>query len=141
MKTSFCTIQFFGGPSDGLILRGPGFTVRDKLDLPSCPAFKRHRQTSCYELVGQWSTAYGLTSKLRKLEAGHPTTYLRYDFLGYELTKTHADRSSAGPVASRWLACVRNALSRCVHSFASWMLEPVDYPLKVAHEQSISSRP
>ena len=63
MNASLSTVRFVGGPSDGLVLSDPHFNIRDKLQMPASPAAVRCGQTSCYELVGYWSTAYRLTSQ------------------------------------------------------------------------------
>jgi hypothetical protein len=62
------------------------------------------------------------------------TTCLTYDFLGYELLKTRAEQESQRQCAPRWLIGVRGWLLQARRALAKWMLEPIDYPLKVCHE-------
>jgi hypothetical protein len=102
--------------------------------MPATPAFVRCGQHSCCELVGYWSTAYLLTSRERGMEDGQPTTWLRYDFLGYELLKTQAERASAQQDTPRRGAAVRTWVSSLRRKFVDWMLEPIDHPLKVPVE-------
>ena len=63
MNASLYTVKFVGGPSDGLVLSDPHFSVRDKLQMPARPAFVQHGNSRSNELVGYWSTAYLLTLK------------------------------------------------------------------------------
>jgi hypothetical protein len=140
MNASLYTVHFIGGPSDGLVLSDPHFNVRNKLQMPSSPAVVRCGRTHCYEFVGYWSSAYLLTSNHCTIEDGHPTTCLRYDFLGYELLPTQAERESPRQVAPRWLIGLGNWFSRVPGRFAKWMLEPIDHPLKVPGEQATFGR-
>jgi hypothetical protein len=132
MNTSLYTVEFVGGPSDGLVLSDPHFDVRDKLQMPAVPACFRSGQVRCHELAGHWSTAYLLTSKHRAMVDNQMTSYLTYDFLGYELLETKTERESQS--APHWLIRVRNRLSQARRAFAKWMLAPVDHPLKVWNE-------
>src|SRR5436190_18744111 len=129
MNASYCTVKFVGGPSDGLVLRVPHFDGRDKLQLPASPAFVQCGQTDCNELVGYWSTVYLLTSRQWITEEGQPTTCLRYDFLGYELSGAQAERESVRHRTPRRLIGPRNWFSQAARRFAKWLLEPIDYPL------------
>jgi hypothetical protein len=140
MNTSLYTVQFIGGPSDGLLLREPHFNVQDKLQMPAGPAVVRCGQIHCYELVGYWSAAYLLTSNLRTIEDCHRTICLRYDFLGYELLPTESERESPRQCAPRWLIGLGNWFSQVPGRFARWMLEPIDHPLKVPSEQATVPR-
>lgn len=140
MNASLFTVHFVGGPSDGLVLRDPRFNVRDKLQMPASAAIVRRGQSHCYELKGYWSTAYLLTSRHRTIEDGHPTTCFRYDFLGYELLETQAQRKSSRHRGPRWLIGLGNWFSQVPRRCAKWMLEPIDYPLKVPGEQATFSR-
>lgn len=132
MNTSLYTVEFVGGPSDGLVLSDPHFDVRDKLQMPAVPACLRSGNARGHELVGYWSTAYLLTSKHRTIVDGQLTTYLTYDFLGYELLETKTERESQS--APHWLNRMRNCLSQARRAFAQWMLAPIDHPLKVCNE-------
>jgi hypothetical protein len=134
-KTSPCIVQFAGGPSDGLVLSEPHFETRDKLQMPAAPAFVRCGQQSCFELVGYWSTAYRLTGQHQAIEAGRPTTCLRYDFLGYELL-TRAEHESARRGSLPRPLGLRAWFSRLRRKFVDWMLEPIEYPLKVSNEEA-----
>ena len=110
-----------------MILSDPHFNARDKLQMPASPATVRSGQTHCYELVGYWSSAYLLTSRHHAIEDGHPTTCLRYDFLGYELLETHAEREPQRPFSPRWLIGLGNWFSQLPRRFVKWMAEPIDY--------------
>jgi hypothetical protein len=132
MNTSLYTVEFFGGPSDGLVLTDPHFNVRNKLLLPAVPACLRSGQNHCHELAGHWSTAYLLTSRHRALVDDHMTIYLTYDFLGYELLETKTGRESQ--TAPHWLSRLRHRLLQARHALARWMLAPIDHPLKMCHE-------
>ena len=107
--------------------------------MPASPAAVRCGQTSCYELVGYWSTAYRLTSQRRTLEDGHSTTALRYEFLGYELLETRAEGESLRQNA-RWLVGLRNWFSMLPRRFAKWMVDPIDYPLKLRIDEATLSQ-
>jgi hypothetical protein len=136
MNASYYTVKFVGGPSDGLVLRDPHFDVRDKLQMPVAPAYVRSDKTHCYELVGYWSTAYLLTSKHRTIEGGQMTTYLSYDFLGYELLRTRTEWESQRQCTPHWLIGMRDWFSQARGAFVKWMLEPIDHPLKVSDERA-----
>jgi hypothetical protein len=140
MNTSLCTVQFVGGPSDGLVLYDPDFKVRDKLELPARPAFEILGETRWCELVGHWSTAYMLTARQRTLEDGYPTTHLRYDFRGYELAEAQAARNPYHEGAALWTIALRSRVSEYGRRFVRWILEPVDFPLKVPHERQNRGR-
>jgi hypothetical protein len=135
MNASLYTVRFVGGPSDGLVLSDPHFNVQDELQMPASPAVVRCGQTRCYELVGHWSTAYRLTSSHCTIEDCHPTTCLRYDFIGYELLKTQSARELSRYVAPGWLTNLGTWFSQVPGRFARWMVEPIDYPLKVCREE------
>lgn len=136
MNSSLYTIQFVGGPSDGLVLSDPHFDVRDKVQMPARPAYVRAGHTRCHELVGYWSTAYLLTSQHHTIEDGQTTTCLTYGFLGYELLETKTERESLRQCAPHWLSGMRDCFSRARRAFAKWMLEPIDHPLKMCNERS-----
>jgi hypothetical protein len=119
-----------------LVLSEPHFEPQDKLRMPAGPAFVRRGQGRCNELVGYWSTAYLLRSRRRTMEAGRPTTCLRYHFLGYELLETQAERDSARRGSPVRLLNPRAWFSRLRRKFVDWMLEPIDHPLKVGSEEA-----
>jgi hypothetical protein len=140
MSASLYAIQFVGGPSDGLVLRDPHFNLRDKLQMRASPAVVRCGQTRCYELVGYWSAGYLLTSRHHTIEGGHATISLRYDFLGYELLKTKAEREPRRRLAPIWWTGLGNWFSRIPRGFARWMMEPIDGPLEERSKESSFSQ-
>jgi len=131
VNTSACQVEFVGGPSDGLVLNGPHFKAQDKLQIPAIPALVRRGQTDSRELVGHWSAAYLLASAHRIVEDRHSTICLRYDFLGYEPLQTQSEREPLSQQAPRWLVGLSNWFAQIPSRFASWMLKPIDYPLRV----------
>jgi hypothetical protein len=135
MNASLYKVRLVGGPVDGLVLSDLPFNVRNKLQMPSSPAAVRCRQTDCYELAEYWST-YVLTSTHRTTQDGHLIAYLRYDFLGYELLETQAERDSPRQCALRWFIGLGTWLAQVPRGLAKWMLEPIDYPLKVCNEEA-----
>jgi hypothetical protein len=139
-KKSPYIVQLVGGPSDGLVLSDPDFTAQGKLWMGGTPALVRRGGQSCRELVGYWSPVYRLTSRERGVAGDQPTTRLRYDFLGYELLDTKSAREPVRHRTPRPHAGLRIRLSQLGRRFASWLLEPIDHPLRVPVEQPNSPR-
>ena len=69
------------------------------------------------------------------IEDGHATTWLRYEFFGYELLETQVDRERLRHAVPSCLTSLGIWLAQVPRRIAKWMLEPVDYPLKVCSEE------
>jgi hypothetical protein len=134
------TIHFVGGPSDGLVLSDPHFSAQDKLQMAAGPAFVQCGQGHCYELVGDWSTSYLLTSARHTLENGQRITCLRYEFSGYELLEMHAERAGSRHAGPCWFTNLGNWFTQIPGRLAKWMLAPIEHPLQVATQEIIFSQ-
>ena len=130
--TAPCQVEFVGGPSDGLVLSDPHFRPRGKLQMPAMPAIAPRGHNEWWEL-GHWFTTYQLASRRFSLDEGHPATCLRYDFLGYEPVRTQIGRASRTRRAQPWLTGMGSWLAHIRHRISKWMLEPLDYPLRVSN--------
>jgi hypothetical protein len=128
--TSPCIVQFVGGPCDGLVLTDLHFEQRDTVRMPGRPANGECSQSDA-EFVGSGTTAYELTIEHRTIDAGQPTKCLRYDFRGYEGGARSIEGAACRRPGSQRLLGLRNRCSRLSRRFADWMLEPIDYPLKM----------
>jgi hypothetical protein len=129
--TSPCIVQFVGGPCDGLVLTDLHFERRDTVRMPGRPANGECSRHSRPEFVGPGITEYKLTIEHRTIDAGQPTKCLRYDYLGYEGSARLIAGAAGGRPGPQRLLGLRKRCSRLSRRLADWMLEPIDYPLKM----------
>jgi hypothetical protein len=130
MNATLRNVRFIGGPFDGLDFTRSDFPIRETLRMPVSSDRVRRIDTVGEERAGYTCTAYRLASSRAIVTDGRPTIELRYDFVGFEVLEAVSDSSqSASP---HWLSAILQWTRSIPRKFGDWMLEPIDYPLKVS---------
>lgn len=128
-------VNFVGGPSDGLVIQTARATFESKLTLTlafSPTTTECDCAGSCAVSDGGGST-YRMTSRQVREEGGQPTIHLRYDFLKFETPDREAGDQTSDAASQSWLARGRAISQRAANKLMAWMLEPIDYPLKLTN--------
>ncbi len=128
-------VNFVGGPSDGLVIQTTRATFDSKLTLTlavSPATTECDRMGSC-DAADRARCTYRRTSRQVCEEGGQPTIHLRYDFLKFETPDREAGDQTPDVASQGWLARGRAIGRRAGNKLLAWMLEPIDYPLKLTN--------
>jgi len=132
MSATLRKVRFIGGPFDGLVVASSDFAVRETLQMPTSSVRLRRFDTIGDELAGHTCTAYRLASARATTTDGRPTVELRYDFVGFEIVEACVAGDGPPSASPRWLLAVLQWSRGIPRKLGDWMLEPIDYPLKVS---------
>ncbi len=128
-------VNFVGGPSDGLVIQTARATFESKLTLTlavSPATTECDRMGSC-DVADRARCTYRMTSRQVREEWGQPTIHLRYEFLKFETPDREAGGRTSDAASQSWLARCRAIGRRAGNKLLAWMLEPIDYPLKLTN--------
>jgi hypothetical protein len=123
-------VEFVGGPLDGLVLSDSEFRAHHELKMPTLAKEQNH-ESAPDDIRRDWLTAYRFTGEPAATENDSSSPRVPYVFLGHDRAAGEIERQAARPRPSPRVISIRRWLCKLGHRVRDWMLEPVDYPLKV----------